>query len=46
MRERRTLGVGLVCGYCELLMSLGEGGLKKEREGGRECVWKIMVRYT
>lgn len=39
MGVRRTLGVGLVCGCCELLMNLGEGG------GWRECE-KIMVRYT
>lgn len=38
MGVRRTLGVGLVCGCCELLMNLGEGGLKKEREGERVCV--------
>lgn len=40
MGVRRTLGVGFVWGCCELLMDLGKGGLKKEREGGREreCV--------
>lgn len=38
MGGRRTLGVGLVCGCCELLMNLVRRGRRREKEGESVCV--------